>query len=961
MPAALWSYHRGVRTGQLVADRYRLEELIGSGGMGVVWRAVDIELGRVVAVKHASPGLGGQGAEWLRREAKNAARVNHPNAVTLFDAVRGDAGCWLVMEYVPADSLATIVDRHGPLDPLPAARIAAQIAAALAAMHAGGIVHRDVKPGNVLVTGDGLTKLTDFGISRWAEETLTHTGPAPGTPAYQAPEVTGGRTATAASDVYSLGATLFAIVEGAPPPAGDLVIGRAEPLGAVLRELVAPDPARRPSAGTAQAMLAEFAGETPVPVPAPVVPGPAPPERTGSAVVPRQLPAAPRVFVGRRDELDRLDAALRDASATASAVAISAITGAGGIGKTWLALHWAHQNAERFPDGQLYTNLRGFDPTGQPVSSAVAVRGFLDALGVDPAVIPTSLDAQVGLYRSLLAGRRMLIVVDDAADTTQVTPLVPGGSSSCTVLVTSRRRLTGLVTTHGAALLDLDVLPDTEARDLLACQLGQDRLRAEPQAVAEILEYCAGLPLAINIVAARVATHSGLPLAALAEELRDSTARLDALDAGELAANLRAVFDSSHQALDVGAATVFGLLGLAVGPDLSVSAAASLTGLSTKHTRATLRTLENAHLVQQHRPGRYRMHDLVRLYATEVAEQNVAEPALRRLVDHYLHTAFAGDRLLEPLRPAIRLDPAAPGTQPDRLSEAAAALAWFESEHPNLLAAQQAAIERGWHTLVWQLAWALSTFHFRRGHLYDELAVWQAGLAAAEHLPEPSARISANKNLGYAHSTLGRHEEATRHFQQALALAEHTGDRGGQADAHHALASVSAQSGNDRQALAHATRALHLYQAQGLGGTAQEARALNAVGWFSAQVGQYDEALAHCRAALALCRDDHDREGEAHTLDSLGFVAQRTGRHNEAIRDFQEALDLLRDLGNTYQEAATLDKLGHSHAALGAHDQARAVWRQALDLYQDQGRHEAIDRVRAALGSLPAEPHSRPS
>ncbi|WP_308197917.1 protein kinase domain-containing protein [Saccharopolyspora soli] len=964
-----------MRSGQLVADRYRLEELIGSGGMGVVWRAVDTELGRVVAVKHASPGQGRRGAEWLRREAKNAARVHHPNAVTLFDAVREDADCWLVMEYVPAESLATTLDRNGPLDPRSAARIAAQIAAALAAMHASGIVHRDVKPGNVLVTEHGLAKLTDFGISRWTEETLTHTGPEPGTPAYRAPEVASGRPATSASDVYSLGATLFAIVEGKPPHGGELVsgtplvevpmTGRVASLGAVLGELVALDPARRPTAAAALTMLGAFADGTAVPMsdpapasreppaPVPIVIDPAPAGRTGAAVVPRQLPAAPRLFVGRRDELDRLDATLHDASDTAAVVVISAIAGAGGIGKTWLALHWAHQHADQFPDGQLYVNLRGFDPTGQPMSSAVAVRGFLDGLGVDPAAIPADPDAQVGLYRSLVAGRRMLIMVDNAADTTQVVPLLPGSSSS-TVLVTSRRHLTGLVTTHGAGLLDLEVLPDGDARDLLARHLGPDRLAAEPEAVDEILGYCAGLPLAISIVAARVATHPDLPLAALAEELRDRTARLDALDAGELAANLRAVFACSHHALDSTTAAVFGLLGLALGPDINLSAAASLTALSAKEVRTVLQTLESAHLAQQHLPGRYRMHDLVRLYATDTAERDLAEEvreaALRRLVDHYLHTAFASDQLLEPLRPAIALDPPVPGSHPDRLADSTTALAWFETEHPHLLASQQAAVERGWHTVVWQLAWTLNTFHFRRGHRHDEMAVWQAGMAAAAHLPDPTARIAAHKYLGYACSTLARHEEATEHFQQGLALAEQTEDLLGQAHAHHALAAAWARSGEDRQALEHSTRALRLYQALDM--DSQEARALNAVGWFSAHLGLYDQARSHCQAALELCRRHHDREGEAHTLDSLGFLAHRTGQHTEAVGHYQQALTLLRDVGNTYQEPGTLDKLGHSHAALGQHDQARAVWQQALELYHDQGRHDDADRVQRQRDAL---------
>jgi tetratricopeptide (TPR) repeat protein len=728
-------------------------------------------------------------------------------------------------------------------------------------------------------------------------------------------------------------------------------------------------------------MLGAFADDTTVPVPdpapasrersapIPVVTGSAagvpdppgdlarnqvPAARTGSTVVPRQLPAAPRVFVGRRDELDRLDATLRDIAGTAAVVVISAISGAGGIGKTCLALRWAHQHVDRFPDGQLHVNLRGFDPTGKPMSPAVAVRGFLDALGVDPAAIPADPDAQVALYRSLVAGRQMLIMVDNAADTTQVVSLLPG-SSSCTVLVTSRRHLTGLVTTHGAALLDLEVLPDGEARELLARHLGRDRLGAEPGAVDEILGYCAGLPLAISIVAARVATHPDLPLAALAEELRDSTVRLDALDAGELAANLRAVFDCSYQALDSGTATVFGLLGLTLGPDIDLSAAASLTALSTREVRAVLRTLESAHLVQQHLSGRYRMHDLIRLHATETAERDLAEEvreaAVRRLVDHYLHTAFAGERLLAPHYLTITLDPPAPGSHPERLPDPTAALAWFEAQHPHLLAAQQAAVERGWHATVWQLAYAVSTFHFRHGHQLDEVAVCLAAMDAAAHLPDPTTRILAHQHLGRAYSRVGNHEAAAEHLHRALGLAEQADDLLAQTYTHRALAVACERWGEDRRALEHATRCLRLFQ--DLDMPAREADAHNSMGWLSARLGQYDQASTHCQAALELFRRHGDnREGEAATLDSLGYLAHRTGRHTAAVDYHQQALTLFRELRNTRLETEVLDSLGHPYAALGQHDQVRAVWRQALERYRDQGRHDDAARVQRQLDAL---------
>jgi DNA-binding SARP family transcriptional activator len=332
--------------------------------------------------------------------------------------------------------------------------------------------------------------------------------------------------------------------------------------------------------------------------------------------VPRQLPAAPRMFTGRASELAAVTHSLSIQAPPGCTVPVYAIEGAGGIGKTWLALHWAHQNLSRFPDGVLYADLRGLGPAGDPVPAATVLRGFLSALGAGSDSVPQDAQAWGGLYRSMIADKRMLIVLDNAAGTAQVAPLLPG-ESACTVLVTSRRRLVGLVTAHGARALELDVLNGPEARDLLARHLGENRLAAEPCAASDLLAYCAGLPLAISIVAAQAATRPDFPLQALADELSDQAFRLDALDTGETGTSLRAVLSWSHHELSAGAAMLFGLLGLAPGPDFSLPAAAALAGLTVPQARVLLRELGNAHLVQQHAPGRYRMHALVRLYAAD--------------------------------------------------------------------------------------------------------------------------------------------------------------------------------------------------------------------------------------------------------------------------------------------------------------------------------------------------------
>jgi tetratricopeptide (TPR) repeat protein len=616
---------------------------------------------------------------------------------------------------------------------------------------------------------------------------------------------------------------------------------------------------------------------------------------------PRQLPPSPNIFVGRRDELDQLTAALGSPRAT---IVISAIAGAGGIGKTWLALHWAHHNLDRFPDGQLFVDLRGFAPIDKPMSPATAVRGFLDAFGVDPERIPQDLDAQVGLYRSLTAGKRMLIMLDNARNSAQITALLPG-TSTCSVLITSRDQLTGLVTAHGAHRLAVGLLDEHAARDLLSQRLSQRRLDAEPDAISELMTYCAGLPLALSIVASRASAHPDFPLATWAAELRDVATRLGALDSEDPAASLSAVLSWSHDALSPEQTEALGLLSLAPGPDISLPASVSLTGFVIARTRAVLRALERASLIQQHVPGRWQMHDLVRLYVTDRAkvDQSAGEQdvGLRRLVDFYLHTAHAADRTLNPRRPPIEIGMPAVGCHPHPLADQGVAWEWFDAEHACLLAAQRLAHDRGWHGAVWQLTWALDTFHYRRGHLDDRIAAWQVGLNSAQRDGDPTAIFTAHRLLGHALVRLNRHAEALEHLGQALAMAEEASNLLNQAHTHTFLVKAWEQQGDDQQALDHATSARQLFQT--LGYPVWEAQALNSMGWFAARLGRHDQANAHCEAALLLCRSNLDRQGETDALSSLGYLAHLAGRHDQALDFYQQALSRYRDLGHTYYEA----------------------------------------------------------
>ena len=671
--------------------------------------------------------------------------------------------------------------------------------------------------------------------------------------------------------------------------------------------------------------------------------------RAHTVVVPQQLPASPALFVGRTEEVDRLDIALGDASTETADVGIFALVGAGGMGKTWLALHWAHRHAERFPDGQLFVDLRGFSPEGAPMDPAIAVRGFLAGLGVSPDQIPADPHARTALFRSLVAGRRMLIVADNAADTAQVAPLLPG-TGTCTVLVTSRTHLSGLIVGHAARCLAVDVLSDAEARALFSVRLGAARVAEESAAVDDLIRMCGGFPLALSIVSGHAQARPRLPLTAVAAELRDLG--LDALDDDDRAASLPTVLSWSYRALSRHQAISFSLLGIAAGPDISLHAAASLTGQSLPQTTTLLRGLEHASLLAQDVRGRFRMHDLIRAYAAATANRDLTEhqrrTALRRLVDFYVHTAHRANRAVHPHRPPIQLSRPEPGARPQTLPDETAAMAWFDAEHSCLLATQHAATTHHWHQAVWQLAWALVTYHLRRARHLDHVAVCRAGLAAAECLDDPTAHALAQRLLGNAYTRLGQPDEAVEHLHRALAVAEHHHDGVLLGHTHRALARAWLLK-DTRQALEHATQALAIFRA--LGNPVWEAWAFTQAGWCAAQVGDHHLARAHCRAALTVFRRHPDPAGEANAWRSLGYVEHHTGHHERAIQHYQRALTLYRDVSDA-DLAIVLNGLGHPHAALGHRGQAHAAWCEALALFRRQGRDDEVERIRRQLDAL---------
>jgi tetratricopeptide (TPR) repeat protein/DNA-binding XRE family transcriptional regulator len=668
------------------------------------------------------------------------------------------------------------------------------------------------------------------------------------------------------------------------------------------------------------------------------------------AVVPRQLPAAVPHFTGRATELGALGRILDDAEAGGpGTVVISAIGGTAGVGKTALALHWAHRVAARFGDGQLHVNLRGYDPSGDPVTPAEAIRGFLDALGVPPNSIPPVPQAQAGLYRSLLAGKQMLIVLDNARDEQQVRPLLPASPGSL-VLVTSRGELSGLAAAEGARLVTLDVLSHDEAVQMLTARLGAARATAEPGAARRIASLCAHLPLALAIAAARAAARPGFALAALADELGDAAGRLDALDVGDPGSSVRAVFSWSTRQLSDQAARMFRLQGIHPGPDITVPAAASLAAIAEPDARRLLRELARAHLTAEHIPGRYAFHDLLRAYAAEQAHHTDSQACRReatcRVLDHYLHTAAGAARLLDPAMEPVPLAPPRPGAARGKLADHSQALAWFEQEHQVLLAAVTLAAGSGFDTHAGQLPWAMAGFLQLRGHWQENAAIQRMALAAATRLGDAAGQAMAGRLLAIACTKLGDDDQALGHFAGSLALYQRLGDHLGQGRIQLGLGGVASRQGRYTDALGHDEHALRLYRA--IGDKAAEAAALNDVGWDHGLLGDYQQARAFCRQALALCAEAGDRWLEGFVWDSVGYAEHHLGNLAEAAVCYQRALSLHRESGDRFAEAGTLTHLGDTRHAAGELAQARDAWQQALTILEDL-QHPDAGQVRAKL------------
>ncbi|TWP54261.1 tetratricopeptide repeat protein [Lentzea tibetensis] len=644
--------------------------------------------------------------------------------------------------------------------------------------------------------------------------------------------------------------------------------------------------------------------------------------------VPRQLPVVVSRFVGRSSELDRL-CRLLDSGVPSGTVVITAIDGSAGIGKTTLALHWAHRVKDSFPDGQLHVNLRGFDP-GEPMDPGEALHGFLQALGVATNSIPADLAQRAALYRSLLADRRVLVVLDNARSSEHVRPLLPA-SPGCVVLVTSRRRLDGLTVQEGANRIALDVLSTEDSLALLVAR--SPRFGDEPVIGAELAALCGRLPLALSIIAAHAAVRPSLPLRSLVRELRDEHDRLDALSMADL--SVRAVFSWSYRVLTPDAARLFRLLGLHPGPDVSLDACAALSS----GVRELLAELTAAHLIAEHVPGRYRFHDLLRAYA---AEQALGSPAAERtsaasaMLDHYLSLAFAADRAIQPCRDGVVR---APGVDVSTYTDG---MAWFtaESEVLQALVAFAAAHDFAGH--AWRLAWACTTFLRRSGRWRERVAVHRTALAAARRAGDAEGQATASRHLGSALGRLGSLDEASEVLHEALEL--NASSSVGLFRTHLAFNRILQARGDHETALSHAQQAWSLVHA-----TADHlvrADALNTLGKQLALVERHAEGLPLCEQALRDYLVVGHLEGQADVLINIGEIEQRLGLPISAIDRYRRSIDIDRQLGDRYWEAEAYDHLGDAHCDAGDLEQAVRSWYRSAMIFTEL-RHRDAERVRA--------------
>ncbi|MFY7568086.1 BTAD domain-containing putative transcriptional regulator [Streptomyces sp. WI04-05B] len=716
---------------------------------------------------------------------------------------------------------------------------------------------------------------------------------------------------------------------------------------------------------------------------APLAPEPAP-----ALVRPAQLPATVPDFTGRAAFVSELSKVLSSASSASSeqgrVMAVSALAGIGGVGKTTLAVHVAHQTRSAFPDGQLYVDLQG---AGTQAAEPETVLGaFLRALGTAESAIPDSLEERAALYRSVLDGRRVLVLLDNARDAAQVRPLLPG-MEGCAALVTSRVRMVDLA---GAHLVDLDVMSPEEALQLFTKIVGTERVAAERKAALDVVAACGFLPLAIRIAASRLAARRTWTVSVLAEKLGDERRRLDELQAGDLA--VKATFELGYGALDGQQARAFRLLGLADGPDISLAAAAAVLGLPVDEAEEVLESLVDTSLLESAAPGRYRYHDLVRLYARSCAERDEHPPgeresAMSRLLDFYLATVAATyrvqrpeDRLVDHLEHAeypgltfadshaaqdwvhaeavcVLACVRQSATRPNMLRRAADVL-WVavelaesgtDSKEYEAVAAivRDAARSAGCRRTEARALTTLAFVHHVSGSLFD--AAVQESERATELALAADDQYTAcwSSNIsGVVALYQSRHDAGEAHFTRAIESYRAFADHPGEASALCNLSRIHLATGRTDSAVALAKQGTAMYDA--MGHTVRGANGRYALGLALTQSGQLTEAADHLDEALRVFRDSRQRLWEGMTLFRLAEVDLAAARSARAAANAEQALTVLRGIGGEWRRGNVLTVLGRALHGIGQLDRAQVCWQDALGIFESLGAPEA-DAVRELL------------
>ncbi|WP_314178034.1 ATP-binding protein [Streptomyces winkii] len=668
-------------------------------------------------------------------------------------------------------------------------------------------------------------------------------------------------------------------------------------------------------------------------------------QRAGDHPPPRQLPGDLRHFVNRTAELQSLDATLTTGG-DPFVPPVCVIAGTAGAGKTALGLRWAHQVKDRFPDGQLYVNLRGYDP-GEPVAAEEVLPRFLTALGVASNAIPTDPDSAAALYRTLLADRRMLVFLDNTATVAQVRPLLPG-NPHCLTIVTSRSRLSPLAVRDGADRLTLGTLDEPEAVALLRTVTAGHRADDDSEKLAELARLCAHLPLALRIAAERAATHPHMSLDELINDLCDESALWDALSTGdeEEAEAVRAVFAWSYRALSKEAARLFRLLGLHPGPEFGLGAVAALAGLSVRRARQLLDVLVGAHLLEQTAPDRFEFHDLLRAYAGDQAQQEESEEereaALRRVLDWYLHTADSAQGWIKAHEEHLPSQPPAEGVTPVSFADYDQAVDWAEREHAAFLPAVRAAAKAGLDVHAWQLAAVLWNAKAPSALTTDWMPMGQTGLAAARRLGDRPAQARLLASLGFGYTKLNRAAEALESHEEALSIRRETGDRAGEAASLNALGLVHLRKRELRRAETRLEEASALFVE--LGEARRQTVALANLAQVRFQAGELERAAEDIEQALAAHRRRNDARSTGNALWILSGILLDRGEPRDALNTAEEAVKIALDLRSHVAEGCWLIALGDAQRALGEHGDALTSYNRSAMLHR-----RLLDRSREAL------------